>query len=417
MLAMNKWHSLAFLCGIFFVYTVDRALLGLLAIPIQNETGVSDLQFGILNSVVFWTYALAVPFAGLVGDRYDKRKIIGVAALSWSVMAALAGFAGGFWSLLVLVSVAITLPQTFYGPSANALIAKEHVGTRAVALSIHQAAYYIGWFASGGVAAAALSILGSWRGAYISFGIFGLAIGLAFLLWTRKRTCDGLDEKPGNIAAASGVARSFRAFFCCPSALLAASGYVAMVFAAFGYTAWGPKFVAVKFGVSPAVAGTGVMFWHFAAAFASILVAGTIADRFVRRWPRFRLALQVSALVAATPVLAVFGMASALPAVWVAAGVYGLLRGTFESCQYASLFDVIPPDCRAGAVGFLNVVAGLVGSMAPILIGWLSERFGVHGMEVGFAALGGSLAMAALLMLGSLLFTFNRDRIKEVLNG
>ena len=56
---MNKWHSLAFLCGIFFVYTVDRALLGLLAIPIQNETGVSDLQFGILNSAVFWTYALA----------------------------------------------------------------------------------------------------------------------------------------------------------------------------------------------------------------------------------------------------------------------------------------------------------------------------------------------------------------------
>ena len=158
------------------------------------------------------------------------------------------------------------------------------------------------------------------------------------------------------------------------------------------------------------------MFWHFAAAFASILVAGTIADRFVRRWPRFRLALQVSALVAATPVLAVFGMASALPAVWAAAAVYGLLRGTFESCQYASLFDVIPPDCRAGAVGFLNVVAGLVGSLAPILIGWLSERFGVRGMEVGFAALGGSLAMAALLMLVSLLFTFNRDRIKEVLH-
>ena len=413
---MNKWQSLAFLCGIFFVYTVDRALLGLLAIPIQNETGVSDLQFGILNSVVFWTYALAVPFAGLVGDRHDKRMVICMAVLAWSVMTVLAGFARGFWSLLALVSVAITLPQTFYGPSANALVAKEHVGTRAVALSIHQAAYYIGWFASGGVAAAALSIFGSWRGAYFSFGVFGLAIGLAFLLRTRKRIGDGSGEMPGNRTAASGVARSFRAFFCCPSALLAASGYVAMVFAAFGYTAWGPKFVAVKFGVSPAVAGTGVMFWHFAAAFASILVAGTIADRFVRRWPRFRLALQVSALVAATPVLAVFGMASALPAVWAAAAVYGLLRGTFESCQYASLFDVIPPDCRAGAVGFLNVVAGLVGSLAPILIGWLSERFGVRGMEVGFAALGGSLAMAALLMLVSLLFTFNRDRIKEVLH-
>ena len=60
----GKWCSLAFLCGMFFVYTVDRALLGLLAIPIQTETGMSDLRFGILNSAVFWTYAAAVPFAG-----------------------------------------------------------------------------------------------------------------------------------------------------------------------------------------------------------------------------------------------------------------------------------------------------------------------------------------------------------------
>ncbi len=407
----GKWCSLAFLCVMFFVYTVDRALLGLLAIPIQAETGISDLRFGILNSAVFWTYAAAVPFAGLVGDRFDKCKVIGIAVLSWSIAAAFAGLACGFWSLLVIVSFAITLPQTLYGPSANAFIAKEHVGTRAIALSIHQAAYYAGWFASGLVVAATLSVFGSWRGAYVAFGALGVAVGFAFVLWTNARTSAAPEQLVSR--GMTNVAKSLRAFFCCPSALLAASGYVAMVYAAFGYTAWGPKFVAVKFGVSPAAAGAGVMSWHFAAAFAAILLSGLVSDRLTRRWPRFRLTFQVSALVVAVPVLAVFGFSGSLSVVWGAAAVYGLLRGMFESCQIASVFDVVEPACRAGAVGFLNVIAGLVGSLAPISVGWLSQRFGIRGMELGFAMLGGALAVAALLMLISLLFTFEKDLIKE----
>ena len=387
----GKWCSLAFLCAMFFVYTVDRALLGLLAIPIQAETGMSDLRFGILNSAVFWTYAAAVPFAGLVGDRFDKRKVIGVAVLSWSIAAAFAGLACGFWSLLVIVSFAITLPQTLYGPSANAFIAKEHVGTRAIALSIHQAAYYAGWFASGLVVAATLSVVGSWRGAYVAFGALGVAVGFAFVLWTNARTSAAPEQRVSS--RVTNVARSLRAFFCCPSALLAASGYVAMVFAAFGYTAWGPKFVAVKFGVSPAVAGAGVMSWHFAAAFVAILLSGLVSDRLTRRWPRFRLMFQVSVLAVTVPVLTVFGFSGSLAVVWGAAAIYGLLRGMFESCQIASIFDV--------------------GSLAPISVGWLSQRFGIRGMEIGFAMLGGALAVAAVLMLISLLFTFEKDRIKE----
>ena len=103
---------LAFLCGIFVTYTVDRALLGLLAIPIQEETGLSNVKFGVLSSAIFWTYALAVPFAGLAGDRFNRVRLIGFAAMAWSAMTFLAGFAGGFWSLLVLVSFAVVVPQT-----------------------------------------------------------------------------------------------------------------------------------------------------------------------------------------------------------------------------------------------------------------------------------------------------------------
>lgn len=410
----NKWTLLAFLCGIFFVYTVDRSMLGILAIPIQKETGLSDTTFGVLNAAIFWTYAALVPFAGLVGDRFNRLRVIGCAAIAWSAMMLLAGFAGGFWSLLLLVSFAVTAPQTLYGPSANALIAAYHRETRATALSLHQAAFYTGWFVSGAAVAGLLTIFGTWRAAYFAFGGLGLVIGLVFLVAGRAA---GVSSAPLSASfkhsSIQTLKHSLAAFFCCPSALLAAVGYVAVVFVSFGYSAWGPKFVALKFSLSPEKAGAGVMFWHYAAAFAAILVAGLVTDACVRRWPRFRLALQSASLLLAAPMLVLFGFGPTVTSVFAAAAVFGLLRGLFEANAFASLFDVIRPEYRSSSVGFLNVLAGLVGSLAPIVLGALSDRYGARGFELGFAAYGGVLAIGALALGLSLFVTFRRDRVSE----
>jgi hypothetical protein len=43
-------------------------------------------------------------------------------------------------------------------------------------------------------------------------------------------------------------------------ALLCAFAYVIEVFVGYGYSAWGPKFIAKKFNLTPGAAGTGVMF-------------------------------------------------------------------------------------------------------------------------------------------------------------
>lgn len=411
----NRWVELAFLCTIFFVYTIDRAFLGILAIPIQRETGIGDIAFGVLYSAIFWTYALCVPFSGLVGDRFDRRRIIGIATVLWSVFAFLAGFANGFWSLLLLVSVAITAPQTLYGPSANPLIASSHTTTKTLAMSLHQAAFYAGWFASGAVVAGILSCFGSWRMVYFSFGIIGILLGVAFLFVSGRGSsrADLSAEKASGARATPPLRESFKAFFGCPSALLAGAGYVLMVFAGCGYGAWGPKFIAQKFGLTPAAAGTGVMFWHYAASLAAILVAGSLTDRFVRRWPRFRLVLQVSVLVVGTPLLAVFGLANQVAVAFAAAAAFGLVRGLFEANQFLSIFDVVRPDCRASAIGFVNVLAGTIGALSPILLGVLSSKYGVRGLEIGFSLFGVVILLAAALMSVSLFHTFKRDRIVE----
>ena len=406
----GKWTVLAFLCGIFVIYTVDRALLGLLAIPIQKETGLSDLKFGCLSSAIFWTYAVVVPFAGLAGDRFNRGRLIGVAVIAWSVMTVLAGFADGFWSLFLLVSFAIVAPQTLYSPSANALIASLHRETRTLAMSCHQAAYYTGWFVSGAAVAAVLSVFGTWRSAFFVFGSVGVVVGVAFLLLARGDAVGG-----GAAGAAKPRFRdSFKAFFGCKTALLLGVGYIAEVFAGYGYSAWGPKFVATKFDISPAAAGTGVMFWHYAASFGAILVAGWLTDALIRRMPRFRLALAMAAMALSIPMLALFGLGTALTTVWIAAAAYGATRGIFGANQFAAIFDVVPPIHRSAMIGFLNVLAGLIGSLAPIVLGWLSGRYGTRGFELGFAAMGSVQLLAIAAFAVAFLFTYRKDRIQEV---
>ena len=409
----NKWRLLGLLCATFAVYTVDRALLGPLAIPIQADTGISDVQFGILNAAVFWTYAAVVPFAGLAGDRVRRLLLIGFAAVAWSAMTVLAGFARGFWSLLFIVSLAVTIPQTFYSPAAFALIAERHRETRTVAMSCHQGAFYIGWLASGAAVALVLSVFGSWRWAYYIFGSVGLVFGVIALLvglCEKRGPAEQGARVPGNTVSVTG---SLRAFFACPSAILAASGHVAFTFACFGYTSWGPKFVAEKFSVSPSVAGTGVMFWHFSAALLAILAAGVVTDRIVRKYPRFRLASQVAALLVAAPALVLFGQSASLAIVWCVAAVFGAMKGVFEANSVNSIYDVVPPEFRASAIGYLNVMSGVLGSAAPVALGWLSQRRGVDGLGTGFSAFGGVLILACALLLVSLCFTFNRNRIRE----
>lgn len=402
----SKWTLLAFLCAIFVTYTIDRALLGILAVPIQDELGLTNVEFGVLSAAIFWTYALCVPFSGLAGDRFNRAKLVGIAVIAWSAMTLFAGFANGFWSLFLLASVAIVAPQTMYGPAANALLAERHRETRTIALSCHQAAYYVGWFTSGAAVTAAVAFFGSWRSSFFTFGSIGLAVGVLFFLWNRGGSAASVPMKRSD---GVGFRSSLGAFFGCRTALLAAVCYVAEAFVGFGYSAWGPKFIAQKFSLTVAQAGTGAMFWHYASAFCAILVAGFATDRFVRRMPRFRLALSACALVVSMPTLVCFGLSDSLPVVWTAAALLGAMIGVIGANQFTAIFDVVPSHFRAGSVGFLNVIAGLVGSISPIALGALSGSRGVLGFEIGFAAMAAVQFVAVVALVLAMAFTFTRD--------
>ncbi len=424
-----KWAMLAMLSCAFFFHQADRALFGLLTIPIQDELGLTDVQIGWINTVLSWTLAGMAFIAGPVGDRFSRKWIITLSLISWSLMTFMMGFVGdwricgfvipAFFVVMFFRSIATGVGESFYGPCYPPLIAAFHKETRSIALSIHQGALYFGLMTSGVITAWALGVLGTWRHVFMAFGGAGFLLGV-FFIFALRDTASTPPNRPtpelSNLRTPTPAPSFFAGlvyFAKKPSAWCAMAGFVAIVFVNNAYLFWAPKFMSMKFGTSVGAAGTQTMLYHHLCAFLAILAGGLLTDRFVKRMPRFRLGFQMVSMLCGAPCLVLIGLMPSAAEMIVLTAAYGIFRGFFEVNTHASLFDVIPPPYRSTSVGIFTVFAFFVGGLSGVVMGVLSQRYGVRGFEAGFALMGGAYLVGALLMAISFFVTFRRDRIVE----
>ena len=409
-----KWWLLLLLGAAYFLHQADRAIFGVLLPYVQSDLALTERQLGHINTVLFLTIAVVTFVAGFLGDRFDRKRIITCSLVFWSLSTMGLGFASSFAAVVMLRSVATGGGESFYGPAAMSLIASYHNKTRSLAFSIHQAALYLGLMLSGVLALRALDALGTWRKVFVAFGVAGLLLGVVFVFVLRDGARDGACAAEG-----ARLSESFKAFFGCPSALLATSGFVAICCVNNTYITWAPKMFHERFGLDGATAGAHAMFYHHLFAFAAILAGGWVTDRFVARFPRFRLGLQVVALVLGAPALLLIGRSGSFAAAMAMTAAYGLFRGLFEVNTHASVFDVVPARHRASVVGFMLLLAMGIGAFfSGELMGWVFETFGSRAYSIAFAIMAGTYALAALLTACSFFFTFNRARrLAEVGGG
>ena len=413
-----KWWLLALLATAFFFNQADRALFGLLTVPIQEDLGLTDVQIGAINTALFATVALVTPIAGVIGDRFSRKWIVTVSLIGWSLFTVFTGLVGGVVGMMLIRSIAAGVGEACYSPSALPLLAQHHRETRTIALSVHQSMLYVGLIVSGALIGVLYAALGdSWRNVFFLFGALGLVLGISFIWVLKDGEADANDAKAGQSA---GAWEACKVFFTCPSALLMTCGTAAIVAVNNAYLAWAPKFMMAKYSLSIGDAGTGTMTWHHAFALGSIYVSGLVTDHFAARWPRFRLAIQIVSLTLGAPAIMFLGFAPTPVMAWTAASLYGVARGFFEANTHASVFDVIESRYRSTAVGLMAMCAFVVGSLSPLFLGFMGERSkcaadpsGVAGFGTGFACLGAFYLVGAACMAIAFFFTFRKDRIKN----
>jgi MFS family permease len=403
-----KWSVVAMLWAISFFNYADRQAIFSVFPLLEKEMGLTNVQLGLLGSSFAWVYGLGAPFAGAIVDRVRRKASILAGLHFWSLICMATALSRNFRHLF-LFRAAEGLGETFYFPASMSMISDYHGKvTRSRAMGFHQTSVYIGTIA-GGFFAGAIGQYHGWRWSFIVFGGLGVLLGFVLhrLLFEPKRGAADLADIGGSedarVAPRLPVREFLRVIWGTPTVLILMGAFMCANFVAVVMLSWLPKFLYTEFQMSLAMAGlTATVFVQLASMVGSPL-GGWLADSLQERTPRGRLIVQTIGVLCGAPFVVLCGMTRSVGWLMIALTAWGLFKGLYDANIFASVYDVIRPELRGTAAGFMNMVGWLAGGgSAPLVIGIIAQRESL-GLAIALASLV-YLAAGILLLAGIFLF-------------
>jgi len=397
-------------CISFFNYADRQAIFSVFPL-LEREMHLSQVQLGLLGSSFAWVYGLCAPFAGNIVDRVRRKTAILTGLESWSLICMAAALSRNFTHLLFF-RAAEGLGETVYFPASMSMISDYHgKATRSRAMGIHQSSVYIGTIV-GGFFAGFIGQRYGWRWSFVVFGALGMALGWVlhrFLKEPARGAADFEDLGDGTPPARPHLPLiSFlKIIWGTPTVLLLMLGFMCANFMATVLFTWMPAFVYGKFHLSLAMAGlTATVYIQLASMFGSPL-GGWLADILRKQTPGGRIIVQAVALFLEAPFAAWCALTGSMFWLAVSLSLWGLAKGFYEANIFASVFDVIRPEARGTAAGFMNLVGWLAGgSTAPVLIGYLAQH---TSLEAAIAKASLCYVIAGALLTAAIVFFVKRD--------
>ena len=406
-----KWVLLAFLFVAFFIELGSRQLYSAALPQIRLEFlryGVTDAQLGAVGTVFGAVFGLALVVSGLAADLLGRKRVLVAGTLLFSVGILGSGFAKGIGGMMLFYGVLNALGQCCIAPASYGLISKYHVETRSTAMALFQGAVYSGIILSslfGGILAEQGE--GVWRWAFWIMGAVGIAWAVAMQFGMRPEpvAAEGGAEKDE-----ASIKEAFFALVKKPTAVLIAVAFGFFMYGNLGLRLWMPMFMTRSFdGVGTAKAALHGVLWLNLFALVSCIATAKAIDKFGTKRPRVR--LEVSALgflLCVVPVVWV-AKAGSFGSCCSALSLLGLTMGVYDAAHYPAMFDCIAPRYRSAATGITGCMAFLMGSLAPVVLGWMSDHM---SMRAGVASLGVFYFVGAVVLLPAIIWFFKRDRVE-----
>jgi MFS family permease len=406
-----KWKVVGMLWFTGFFNYADRQAVFSLFPLLQTELHLNLTQLGLLGSSFAFVYGICGPLAGNVVDRVRRKLAILGGLLTWSLICMATALARTFPQLLFF-RAAEGLGETFYFPASMSLISDYHGRrTRSRAMGLHQTSVYIGTIA-GGFFGGLIGQRYGWRWSFIVFGGLGVLLGFVLNRFLKEPVrgladFDDLGSHATTAAARMALGELLRVVWTTPTLLLLMGTFCLANFVAMVLLSWMPMFLYDRFHMGLAVAGlTATVFVQLASMVGSPL-GGWAADSLRRRFVGGRLAVQLLGLLGAAPFVIWCGQTLAVSSLIIALTAWGLFKGMYDANIYASALDVIRPEARGTAVGFMNMTGWLFGAAtAPVLTGYVALRAGL-GFAISLAAV--ALFIAAGLLILAMSTTLRRD--------
>ncbi|MBI5692798.1 MAG: MFS transporter [Verrucomicrobia bacterium] len=406
-----RWRVAVFLAFAAALNYADRAALSSVLPALRSEFALSDVQLGLLGSVFLWAYALGSPFAGVLADRWSRRRQVVASLVLWSAVTALLGVANGFLALLGL-RIALGLAECLYLPAATALLADHHdTSTRGRAMSVHSVGLNFG-VVLGGAFAGYLAEHFGWRSGFWVLGGGGLVLALVAGSFLSAPVRESGSAPSASAGAGSGgrppssFAEAFVYLCRVPSYhVLLAKAMLAGV-GVWVFLNWLPLYFREAFNLTLGAAGFAGTFMLQISTVLGIALGGWVSDRAAARGARQRMLVQGLSYLAAAPFLLLFLTHPGFVAVTVAVSSFSLLRGLGQANENPTLTEVIPVQFRSTAIGIMNTCATAAGGVGVLIAGILKSSFGLNAVFAGISLL---FVIAGLALLAAYRFWIGRD--------
>lgn len=378
----SRVYLLVVLASINLVNYLDRFIISALLPLISADLHLTDSQLGLLHTAFTFSYAIAAPFLGYLGDRVDRKWLASGAVFLWSLATGLSGLAKSYTTLLS-VRACVGIGEAGYGPVSPTLISDSYSEkVRSRILSI----YYIGTPLGGALGYVLGGHLGhhfGWRTAFLVAAVPGLVLAVLALFIREPKRHTVMAENPSPRETISQLIHT-RSF------VLNVLGTAALTFATVGLAYWFPTFLSRMRGwkLQQATQVFGAI--TVMAGISGTLFGGFIADLWHKenRKAYFYVAAIGMLLAAPLSVCALFIHNKA----WISPFVFLTEFFLFFNVSplNAAIISVVHPRMRATAMAMNILLIHILGdALSTLAIGKISDLTGslTAGMLIGPVAI------------------------------
>lgn len=418
------WLITIALLVLMMISWADKAILGIVAVPLMRDLHITPQQFGLLGSAVFMLFGIAQFIAAPIANRVKSKWILLVLCLIWSVaQVPIFVFASlpALWASRLILGAGegplapVTMHAVYKWFPAKRSATPAAVASAGVTLGVVAFAPVLAW----------INAEFGWKATFLFLAVIGVVWSLVWLFIGKEgpytsakaeRSIEGqLDESLDSalVQASDTPVRYLRSFMT-PSWILAVLcsflGYWTFTVA----TTWLPAFYEKSMGMSTQQAGSLIALpaiWGF---FATIGLSW-LTEFLVNRGSSTRKARGVVLGAAATVsgslvVLGTLSQNDVLSVLCFMVG-FGTAPALF-AVTYLVAAEMTTVQQRGAVLQITNAFLTAGGLVAPMFVGFMvgSAATPSGGYLSAFAFTGGALALVGVLSM--LFINQQRDRAK-----
>ena len=374
----ERWYVAVMMCLVYTLSISDRYSISTVLEPIRRELHLSDANIAFLTgvSLAIFYVTFGFPLSWLI-DRRNRRNIIGVCLIAWSVLTVATGLARSYWQLL-WARIGVGVGEAGGTPGANSMLSDFFpAARRPMALSVFSLGAPIGaWL--GSQIAGAIAYRFGWRAMFLALGIPGVLAGALVLLSIREPRRGCLDACAGRAPAPSFL-ETMRFLLRQRSAmhLIIAQSLTALW--GWGLMWWTPAFLMRSYSLDVSQAGGLLGPVHLIGGSLAMVASTWLLSR---RWlsdERRVLRLLALNIALATVVTAIIYSTHSLALTRALFWLYVPSIYMYLGPGFGILNNLAQPKMRAmycATLLFLANVCNLI--VAPQMVGLLSDWFAPH---------------------------------------